>query len=319
MNNRRMKREMELLSRGGPAPGISAWPREEGARLDVLDAEITGAADTPYQGGLFRLELNIPAEYPLKPPRVRFVTPIYHPNIDSQGRICLDTLNMPPAGAWKPSLNISTLLTTIQALMSSPNPDDGLMLDITEEFRRNPALFRNKARDYTIKHAIANPLSAQPSSATQLAQSAQPASFSNPPAPTSDHPPTPRSPPPAVPDTPPPTSTLPPSTSHSHANQRDDDDDEITAVPARAQPASSSSNPPAPASDHPPTPRSPLPVVPETPPPTSIPPPPTSRSPGNQRHNDNDEITPAPAPAPGRSRLGRLKKKPRLHYKVNTR
>ena len=63
-------------------------------------------------------------------PKVHFVTPIYHPNIDSAGRICLDTLNMPPKGAWKPSLNISTVLASIQLLMSHPNPDDGLMVDI---------------------------------------------------------------------------------------------------------------------------------------------------------------------------------------------
>lgn len=153
MANRRMKRELELLSRGGAAPGIAAWAREEGSRLDVLDAEIRGAADTPYEGGIFRLEVVIPNEYPLKPPRVRFITRIYHPNIDTQGRICLDSLNMPPKGAWKPSLNVATLLTTIQALMSEPNGDDGLMVDITEEFRRSPGLFRQKAREWTKTYA----------------------------------------------------------------------------------------------------------------------------------------------------------------------
>lgn len=142
-----------MLSRGGAPPGITAWAREEGSRLDVLDAEICGAGDTPYEGGVFRLEVNIPSEYPLKPPRVRFVTKIYHPNIDSQGRICLDSLNMPPKGAWKPSLNVRTLLTSIQALMSSPNADDGLMADITEEFRRNPGLFVKRAKDWTKRYA----------------------------------------------------------------------------------------------------------------------------------------------------------------------
>lgn len=153
MANRRMKRELEILSRGGAAPGIAAWARDEGSRLDVLDAEIRGAEDTPYAGGVFRLEVSIPNEYPLKPPRVRFLTRIYHPNIDSQGRICLDSLNMPPKGAWKPSLNIATVLTSIQALMSTPNGDDGLMVDITEEFRNNPSLFKQKAMEWTKKHA----------------------------------------------------------------------------------------------------------------------------------------------------------------------
>lgn len=153
MANRRMKRELEILSRGGAAPGIAAWARDEGSRLDVLDAEIRGAEDTPYAGGVFRLEVSIPSEYPLKPPRVRFLTRIYHPNIDTQGRICLDSLNMPPKGAWKPSLNVATVLTSIQALMSTPNGDDGLMVDITEEFRNNPSLFEQKAMEWTKRYA----------------------------------------------------------------------------------------------------------------------------------------------------------------------
>ena len=46
--------------------------------------------------------------YPFEPPKVNFVTQIYHPNIDDQGRICLDLLKMPPKGSWKPSQNLST-------------------------------------------------------------------------------------------------------------------------------------------------------------------------------------------------------------------
>ena len=66
----------------------------------------------------------------MEPPKMQFLTPIYHPNIDSAGRICLDSLKMPPKGAWKPSLNISTLLTSVLLLMTEPNPDDPLMTDI---------------------------------------------------------------------------------------------------------------------------------------------------------------------------------------------
>lgn len=61
---------------------------------------------------------------------MRFLTPVYHPNIDTEGRICLDTLKMPPKGSWKPSVSISALMTTIRLLLSMPNPDDGLMPDI---------------------------------------------------------------------------------------------------------------------------------------------------------------------------------------------
>jgi ubiquitin-conjugating enzyme E2 T len=119
----------------------------------VLDAEIVGAPETPYAGGVFRLCVTIPPEYPLKPPGVRFVTKIYHPNIDTQGRICLDTLNMPPKGAWKPSLNVATVLASVQLLISHPNPDDGLMADITDEFKRFPERFHATALDWTARYA----------------------------------------------------------------------------------------------------------------------------------------------------------------------
>lgn len=149
---RRVMTDLKNISRGASAPGISAWPQSEQS-YEVIDAEICGAPDTPYEKGVFRLEINIPAEYPLKPPRVRFITKIYHPNIDSEGRICLDLLNMPPKGAWKPSHTISSILITIQALMSDPNGDDGLMVDITDEFRRNPGLFRKNAKAWTMQFA----------------------------------------------------------------------------------------------------------------------------------------------------------------------
>lgn len=59
--------------------------------------EITGPEDSPYEGGIFELDVSVTDRYPFEPPKVRFVTPIYHPNIDSTGRICLDLLKMPPA------------------------------------------------------------------------------------------------------------------------------------------------------------------------------------------------------------------------------
>lgn len=81
------------------------------------------------------------------------MTKIYHPNIDAQGRICLDTLNMPPKGAWKPSLNIVTVLASVQLLMSHPNADDGLMVEITEEFQTAPERFAETAVRWTRKYA----------------------------------------------------------------------------------------------------------------------------------------------------------------------
>ncbi|AWP09736.1 putative ubiquitin-conjugating enzyme E2 T isoform 2 [Scophthalmus maximus] len=123
----RLKRELQMLSTE-PPPGITCWQTEE--RMDELRAQIVGGTGTPYEGGLFSLEIKVPERYPFEPPKMRFLTPIYHPNIDNSGRICHDALKLPPKGAWKPSLNISTVLSSIQLLMAEPNPDDPLMADI---------------------------------------------------------------------------------------------------------------------------------------------------------------------------------------------
>ena len=134
-----------------PPPGISAWARESDSR--IIDAVLDGADGTPYAGGRFRLQLSMPERYPFEPPKVQYITPIYHPNIDSVGRICLDILNLPPKGAWKPSLNIATVLQSLRLLMAEPNPDDGLMVDITHQYIHDRARFERTAVEYTSKHA----------------------------------------------------------------------------------------------------------------------------------------------------------------------
>lgn len=145
-------KELDMLARE-PGPGISCWPINPDD-INNLQAQIQGPQDSPYAGGTFLLSLKIPDRYPFEPPLVRFTTPIYHPNIDSDGRICLDTLKMQPQGSWSPSININTLLLTIRMLMGAPNADDGLVPDITEEYKRDRALWRRKALEHTQLHAM---------------------------------------------------------------------------------------------------------------------------------------------------------------------
>lgn len=154
----RMQRELSIL-RKEPPPGISCWPVDD-QQIDKLYAEILGSKETPYSGGSFKLEIQLPERYPFHPPKVRFVTKIYHPNIDGNGRICLDTLQMPPKGAWKPAWNISTVLTSIQLLMAEPNPEDPLDAEISNEFKYNKPKFLEKAKEWTQKYATGNKVTA---------------------------------------------------------------------------------------------------------------------------------------------------------------
>ncbi|KAH8969373.1 hypothetical protein BDL97_02G030200 [Sphagnum fallax] len=88
-----------------------------------------------FIGGVFKLELFLPEEYPMAAPKVHFLTKIYHPNIDKLGRICLDILK----DKWSPALHIQTVLLSIQALLSAPNPDDPLAENIAKHWKSDEA------------------------------------------------------------------------------------------------------------------------------------------------------------------------------------
>ena len=87
---------------------------------------------------------------------MKFLTPIYHPNIDESGRICLDLLKAYPDGNWKPSLNIGTILCSIQILVANPNLDDPLKPDIAKLYKIDYNKFVATASEYTYKYARIN-------------------------------------------------------------------------------------------------------------------------------------------------------------------
>lgn len=84
-----------------------------------------------FTGGVFNLELFLPDDYPMTPPKIRFLTRIYHPNIDRLGRICLDVLK----NNWSPALQIRTILLSIQALLGAPNPEDPLNEAVAKQWK----------------------------------------------------------------------------------------------------------------------------------------------------------------------------------------
>ncbi|GMM28924.1 E2 ubiquitin-conjugating protein [Martiniozyma asiatica (nom. inval.)] len=143
---KRIIRETERLI-SDPVPGITAIPYEDNLRY--FDVELTGPSGSPYEEGKFKLELYLPDDYPMTAPKVRFLTKIYHPNIDRLGRICLDVLK----NNWSPALQIRTILLSIQALLSSPNPDDPLANEVAEEWKRDEDNAKEKAKEWTQTYA----------------------------------------------------------------------------------------------------------------------------------------------------------------------
>ena len=87
---RRVQKELADLRRDPPST-CSAGPMDENDYFRWV-ASIMGPDDSPYQGGVFFLKIEFPSDYPFKPPKVTFTTRIYHPNVNSNGSICLDIL-----------------------------------------------------------------------------------------------------------------------------------------------------------------------------------------------------------------------------------
>ena len=118
----RIHRELNSLHGDETVPYLSIAPID--GNIGNCLACIEGAPETPYEGGIFWLHIDFPEEYPVKAPVVTFLTPVYHPNIDVHGRICIDILEE----AWSPCLQTQTVLLSILSVLHSPIVDDDTLV-----------------------------------------------------------------------------------------------------------------------------------------------------------------------------------------------
>ncbi|OXV11680.1 hypothetical protein Egran_00558 [Elaphomyces granulatus] len=172
---KRINKELADLGRDPPS-SCSAGPI--GDDLFHWQATIMGPGDSPYSGGVFFLAIHFPTDYPFKPPKVNFTTRIYHPNINSNGSICLDILR----DQWSPALTISKgewdnahcmpqnkytlarkfaqltmvsqVLLSICSMLTDPNPDDPLVPEIAHVYKTDRPRYEATAREWTRKYAI---------------------------------------------------------------------------------------------------------------------------------------------------------------------
>ncbi|KAM4672810.1 ubiquitin-conjugating enzyme E2 K isoform 2-T2 [Amazona ochrocephala] len=94
-------------------------------------------------GGRYQLEIKIPETYPFNPPKVRFITKIWHPNISSvTGAICLDILK----DQWAAAMTLRTVLLSLQALLAAAEPDDPQDAVVANQYKQNPEMFKQTAR-----------------------------------------------------------------------------------------------------------------------------------------------------------------------------
>ena len=112
---RRLLKDLKKMHEDATQETIQATP--SGDSLFHWEAVIFGPEDTIWDGGCFNLTIEFTEEYPNKAPKVKFLTKMFHPNIYTDGSICLDILQH----AWSPVYDVSSILTSIQSLLTDPN------------------------------------------------------------------------------------------------------------------------------------------------------------------------------------------------------
>eukprot|EP00993_Chasmostoma_nieuportense_P005364 NODE_5993_length_584_cov_30.643326_g5828_i0.p1 GENE.NODE_5993_length_584_cov_30.643326_g5828_i0~~NODE_5993_length_584_cov_30.643326_g5828_i0.p1 ORF type:complete len:151 (+),score=37.28 NODE_5993_length_584_cov_30.643326_g5828_i0:50-502(+) len=134
--SRRLMRDLKKL-RTDPPQGVTGAPTE-----DILqwNAVIFGPDDTCWEGGTFRLCLTFTEDYPNKPPKVVFLTKMFHPNIYNDGSICLDILQH----QWSPIYDVSAILTSIQSLLTDPNPQSPANSEAAKLYRDDRRMYERR-------------------------------------------------------------------------------------------------------------------------------------------------------------------------------
>eukprot|EP01038_Epipyxis_sp_PR26KG_P017834 gene17834-24907_t len=147
MSTKKLQKEIELMN-SGAFSNISAGPLDS----DIFhwNATIMGPENSPYEGGVFFVDILIPTEYPFKPPKFKFITKIYHCNVNAEGGICMDAL----IKEWSPTLHIPKVLTMIVSLMAEPNSSEPLVAEIATLYTSNREQHDTTAREWTQKYAM---------------------------------------------------------------------------------------------------------------------------------------------------------------------
>ena len=144
---RRLQKELEELNMNPPTNCSAGLTDEDDIYL--WRATIIGPEGSPYHRGIFFLKIEFPSDYPFKPPKVTFLTQIYHCNINAAGNICLDILK----DMWSPALTVSKILLSICSMMDDQNPNDPLVIDAANLYINDRAKFIETAKEYTTLYA----------------------------------------------------------------------------------------------------------------------------------------------------------------------
>jgi len=147
----RLNEERKQWRKDHPFGFVAKPTRQDNGVIDLRRWEcfIPGKEKTIWEGGYFKVELTFPEEYPVKPPRVKFVPPLYHPNVYPSGTVCLSILNEESDDnkpGWKPAITLKQILLGVQTLLNEPNLDSPAQADAYQVYKKDRDQYNRKIK-----------------------------------------------------------------------------------------------------------------------------------------------------------------------------
>ena len=142
---RRLIKDLKKIQGETTDDSIMAMPDEK--NILKWEAIICGPDDTEWEGGIFKLELVFSDAYPNKPPNVKFISNIFHPNVYKDGKICLDILQ----NNWSPVYDVQSILISIQQLMTDPNNKSPANMEASQLHQNNYKEYQRRVREVVKK------------------------------------------------------------------------------------------------------------------------------------------------------------------------
>jgi ubiquitin-conjugating enzyme E2 L3 len=147
---RRLQKEFKDLQSSGIIETESVKNLEIDSQSILQWSGKLNPTKAPYDKGSFKFNINFPAEYPFKPPKVTLKTLIYHPNIDEKGQICLPIV---AAENWKPATKVEHVLHALLDLIDNPECEHPLRTELAEIYMKDKKKFMKSAEEFTKKHS----------------------------------------------------------------------------------------------------------------------------------------------------------------------
>ena len=149
MSSLALKRLNKELSRFQSSNDITGITIDNPEDMLKWSAKIKGPPDSPYEEGTFDMLIRFDEDYPVKPPSVKFLTPMYHPNVHRDGKICVDVLQH----EWSPTQNVRTILLSVMSLLTDPNPSSPANREAAELYLKDKKEYETKVRNYVKENA----------------------------------------------------------------------------------------------------------------------------------------------------------------------